>query len=268
MNRSSFAAFFTLILTCAFSANAMKRQQPDISGQSQSIQIACSSEQTQSLLLRLPEEVLKIIFFYVAGPYFTQDDWMEKRGGISPEKLVFTLKSKLTTAQSNVIHILASCASVCKKLNIVNHALAHDQLPSLVAHYHIVPLALALRHALTTYKLSLSSITDICKCTALHAAICHPEVNDIVQILLLASAHNAPKLLLTASEPFMYAPLHLAALFGKTEIAQMILQAGKDQTKKILMLKDSCGKTARMLAQENNNLLTAAFLQNAEETLK
>ena len=59
--------------------------------------------------------------------------------------------------------------------------------------------------------------------TAVHYAVCHKFASHLVKVLLDRGANHSP-----ARDNDGWTPLHLAAMFGKVDVIQLLLEAGAD----------------------------------------
>ena len=86
--------------------------------------------------------------------------------------------------------------------------------------------------------------------TALHYAVCHKYAKRLVSILVERGAELNP-----VRKTDGWTPLHLAAMFGKCDVAHVLLEAGVDTS-----IKDDDGKTAEDVAKQYRKYNFADFL--------
>jgi ankyrin repeat protein len=79
--------------------------------------------------------------------------------------------------------------------------------------------------------------------TALHYAVCHSNALQLVTIITESGAQVDPE-----RQRDGWTPLHLASMFGKTDVAIKLLEMGADPT-----MKGTSGDTAEDVAKRYKN---------------
>lgn len=86
--------------------------------------------------------------------------------------------------------------------------------------------------------------------TPLHYAVCHRFALELTKVLLDRDANPNP-----VRKSDGWTPLHLAAMFGKVEVIQLLLESGADSD-----IKDKSGKTPEDVAKQFKNYQIADLL--------
>lgn len=230
---------------------------------------ALYTQQPNSLLLMLPNEVQQHVLFYVGEPTFMESDWMTKKFKYNPEKLVYVIRDKFVRRGVSIERAFYPCAYSCKQLSTNVTTLSKERKELIKEEYTLEKIAQALQEALSRHETSLHEIISskpaIIDNSVLGYAVSFSSktVPNIIEVILRAS--DDPQKLVLFKNSVNRTVLHYAAIScDKKEVFIMLFEAAGDHARELLTIRDTYKSTNSVdgLAQVNNN---KAFFAAVEE---